>query len=175
MRLRLFTLLTTALLCLITSRLSAQSTVVLPDAPHVVAANLGEIIPEPPEVSRQPMLFPALPEPAAALMVALAPPPRPKVLDKKFITLGALVFGLTAMDMEFTQHCLQRHTCVELDPTLPHSRWGMYAVNTPVNAAVMYLAYKRRATGKWGWWLAPLIDIGAHLGGVGSNIRFLGR
>jgi hypothetical protein len=173
MHLRPLTLLTVPLLCLVAAHLSAQSAALLPDAPHVVAANLGEITPDPPDVWCQSMLFSALPEPAAALLVASPPPPRPKVVDKKFITLGALVFGLTAMDMEFTQHCLQRHTCVELDPTLPHSRWGMYAVNTPVNVAVMYLAYKRRATGKWGWWLAPLIDIGAHAAGVGSNIRFL--
>jgi hypothetical protein len=99
----------------------------------------------------------------------------PKVVDRTFLVLGGLVFGLTAMDMEFTQYCLHRHTCVELDPALPHSHLGMYAVNTPVNLAAMYYAYRRRATGKWGWWLAPAVAIGSHVGGLGSNIRFLGK
>lgn len=95
-----------------------------------------------------------------------------KVIDRNFILLGALAFGLTAADIELTQHCLKAKTCKELNPTLPLSRWGMYATNTPVNLAVMYFAYRRKASGKRGWWVAPLIDTGIHGVGIGSNIRF---
>lgn len=98
--------------------------------------------------------------------------PRRKVIDRNFLLLGALTFGLTAADIELTQHCLKEKTCVELNPTLPHSRWGMYAVNTPVNLAVMYFSYRRKASGKGGWWIAPLVDAGIHGVGIGTNIRF---
>ncbi len=134
------------------------------------------MIPEPPNVTREKTSAPLPPLTTAMLIVAEpVSAPKPKLMDKKFIALGVAVFGLTAMDLEFTQYCLHRGTCRELDPTLPNSHWGMYAVNTPTNVAVMYFSYRRRASGKWGWWLAPLIDIGAHVGGVGSNIRFLGK
>lgn len=98
--------------------------------------------------------------------------PKRKVADANFLLLGTLTFALTAADVELTQHCLHEKTCVELNPTLPHSRWGMYAVNTPVNFAVMYLSYRRKAAGKRDWWIAPIVDIGAHSIGIGSNIRF---
>jgi hypothetical protein len=180
MRVRTITLLWVLVLCLSAGEAVAQTTATLPNAPRLLTASLGELAPQPPDLSFGGFsLSSALPvRPVAALMVAtptVPPVSQPKVMDKKFIALGALVFGLTAMDMEFTQHCLQRHTCVELNPTLPHSRFGMYAVNTPVNLAVMYFSYRRRAAGKWGWWLAPVVDIGSHTVGVGSNIRFLGK
>jgi hypothetical protein len=111
-----------------------------------------------------------------ALLVTPAPPPsRPKVIDRKFIALSALILGLTAMDIEMTQSCMRSGVCVELNPTLPHSRAGMYAVNSATNLGVIYLAFRRRDHGKKDWWIAPLIDIGAHAGGIGSNIRFLGK
>lgn len=115
--------------------------------------------------------IPAVQPPPAAAMLA-SPEPSRKVMDRNFLLLGALTFGLTAADIELTQHCLEAKTCVELNPTLPHSRWGMYAVNTPVNLAVMYFAYRRKASGKRGWWIAPLIDTGIHGVGIGSNVRF---
>jgi hypothetical protein len=95
-----------------------------------------------------------------------------KVMDRNFLLLAGLTFGLTAADVELTQHCLKEKTCVELNPTLPHSRWGMYAANTPVNLAVMYFSYRRKASGKGGWWIAPLVDAGIHGVGIGTNIRF---
>jgi hypothetical protein len=180
MRFRIIMLLWVLVLGISADEAVAQTAATLPEAPRLLAVSLGELAPPSPDLSSGMFsLSSALPtRPVAALMVTtptVPPAAPPKVMDKKFIALGALVFGLTAMDMEFTQHCLQRHTCVELNPTLPHSRIGMYAVNTPVNLAVMYFAYRRRAGGKWGWSIAPLVDIGSHVVGVGSNIRFLGK
>jgi hypothetical protein len=166
---------------------NAQSIASLPEAPrpvHLTTATAGvvgtpiELAEETaplPDLARRPDLRSALPEMPALLLTAPQPPSRPKVIDKKFIVLTALVFGLTAMDIEMTQRCMHRGTCVELNPTLPHSRGGMYAVNTATNLGVMYLAFHRRNHEKRDWWIAPLIDIGAHVGGVGSNIRFLGK
>ncbi len=143
----------------------------LPDAPQATVSTLADNT-APPDFSELAARLP-LPAPAPMLVAATPQPPRPKLLDKKFLALGLLVFGLTALDVETTQHCLQRGICEELNPTLPRSHWGMYAVNTPVNVAVMYFSYRRRRSGKWGWWLAPLVDIGAHTAGVGSNIRWV--
>jgi hypothetical protein len=109
----------------------------------------------------------------APIGVAAAPEvPRRKLIDKKFVGLGVLVFGTTSLDMELTQHCLQRNQCVELNPTLPTSHWGMYATNTPVNLGVMWLARKRRAGGHWDWWLWPAIDAGIHVYGVTTNYKY---
>jgi hypothetical protein len=110
--------------------------------------------------------------PGSGFAVVAADRPAPRVMDRNFIILGALVFGLTAVDVEMTQHCLHAKTCVELNPTLPHSRLGMYAANTPVNLAVMYFSYRRKGAHKRGWWIAPLVDVGAHAVGIGSNLRF---
>ena len=152
---------------------AAQNTA-LPNAPSSTI-EVAEAVPPVPDLGREPALRVAPALMPAALVTAAEPPARPKIVDKKFIILGALAFGLTSMDLEFTQRCLHRGTCVELNPTMPHSHLGMYAVNTPTNLAVMYLAYRRRSHGKKDWWVAPVIDIGAHVVGVGSNIRFLGK
>ena len=95
-----------------------------------------------------------------------------RVIDKKFMALGVLAFATTSLDMELTQHCLQRQQCVELNPTLPTAHWAMYATNTPVNAGVMWLAYKRRKAGHRDWWIWPALDAGIHLYGVSTNARY---
>jgi hypothetical protein len=120
------------------------------------------------------LIKPAIPVKPVGVAAAPEVPTR-KMMDAKFMTLGTLVFATTAFDMELTQHCLQRGTCHELNPTLPTSHWGMYATNTPVNAAVMYLAYKRRQGGHRDWWIWPMVDTGIHIVGMGSNLRFLGK
>jgi hypothetical protein len=149
----------------------------LPNAPSMVTADLGAATPEPPNVSREMAAMTPLPPFTPAVLNLAQPAPRPKVnaTDKRFVALGAAVFGLTAMDLEFTQYCLHAGTCRELNPLLPHSRLGMYAVNVPINVAVMYFAHHRHAAAKADWWVAPAADIGSHMIGVGSNIRFLGK
>jgi hypothetical protein len=92
------------------------------------------------------------------------------VVDAKFVTMSALAMGLTIVDIEMTQHCLGNGTCQELNPLMPHSRAGMYAVNIPVNAAAMYLSYRLKAAGHKSWWIAPLAISGAHA--VGAGITF---
>jgi hypothetical protein len=137
----------------------ALAAVDFPDSPDTTADMAAPLPPAP-------AVTPVIPaEPAAKAA------PR-KIVDAKYLFLGAMVFGLTTADIELTQHCLHAGTCYEMNPTLPHSRLGMYAVNTAANAAVMYFAYRRRKSGKWGWWVAPVVDIGAHSVGLGSNIRF---
>jgi len=151
--------------CLVAS-VPAQT---LPDAPSAV--RLASV-----ESQSRPDVFavPLGPHPMFATYVE-PPADRPvrKTLDRNFALLGALTFGLTIVDVEMTQHCLHAGTCVELNPTLPHSHLGMYAANTPVNLAVMYWSYRRKAAGKRLWWMPPLVDIAAHAVGIGSNLRFL--
>lgn len=93
-----------------------------------------------------------------------------RVVDAKFVTMSALLMGLTISDLEKTQHCLAAHTCVEMNPMLPHSRAGMYAVNVPINAATMYLAYRLKSAGRRSWWIAPVLETAGHL--VGTGVRF---
>ena len=136
----------------------------------------------PPAGTPEAMILPSAPrqqailKPAAVVPMGVAESPevpgRARLIDKKFVGLGVLVFGTTSLDMELTQHCLQRNTCIELNPTLPTSHWGMYATNTPVNAGVMWLAYKRRQGKHWDWWLWPAIDAGIHVYGVTTNARY---
>jgi len=101
--------------------------------------------------------------------------PAKKVFDKKFAFLAVLATGLTVADYEMTQRCLARHSCVEADPLLPHSRAGMYATNIPLNAALFYWAYRRKAGGKRLWWLPPMAIIASHAVGVQSNLKFVGK
>jgi hypothetical protein len=96
--------------------------------------------------------------------------PKKRVVDAKFVAMSALVMGLTIGDLERTQHCLSQHTCVEMNPMLPTSRTGMYAVNIPINAGAMYLAYRLKAGGRRTWWIAPVTIAASH--GVGVAFRF---
>jgi hypothetical protein len=93
-----------------------------------------------------------------------------RVVDGKFIGMSALAMGLTVADIESTQHCLRNGTCRELNPLMPHSRLGMYAVNVPVNALAMYVSYRLKAGGHKTWWIAPIAISGAH--GVGAGFIF---
>jgi hypothetical protein len=95
---------------------------------------------------------------------------RSRVVDTKFIGMSALAMGLTIADIESTQHCLGNGTCRELNPLMPNSRAGMYAVSIPVNAVAMYLSYRLKASGHKTWWIVPLAISGAH--GVGVGFRF---
>ncbi len=108
--------------------------------------------------------------------VAIEAPAKPKkVFDKKFAALSFLAAGLTVADFEMTQRCLARHTCVEADPLMPSSRAGMYATNMPLNAALFWWSYRRKAEGKRLWWVAPLVIIGSHAAGVATNVPFIGK
>lgn len=110
-----------------------------------------------------------MPAPAAAFIAAA--PQKKKVLDAKFLLLVAVGTGLTIADYELTQHCLAHRTCVETDPLLPISRAGMYGTNIPLNAALYFWSYKRKAHGKRLWWVAPLAIAASHAVGVGTNLR----
>jgi hypothetical protein len=165
---RIVVLILVLLVCLATGAAADE----LPDAPSA-ARDLRATSPGDSDLTLLVVQPSLLQSPAATLLTAAEAPHKRKVMDRNFLLLGALTFGLAAADVELTQHCLNEKTCVELNPTLPRSRWGMYATNTPVNLAVMYFAYRRKAAGKGGWWIAPLIDAGIHGVGIGSNVRFV--
>jgi hypothetical protein len=99
----------------------------------------------------------------------------PKILDRSFLLMIGVGTGLTILDFEMTQSCLARRVCREANPLVPTSRAGMYATNIPLNAALYYWSYRRRASGKRLWWAAPLAIIASHAVGVASNVPFVGR
>jgi len=100
---------------------------------------------------------------------------RGKVMDGKFLAMIGIGTALTIADYEMTLRCLARRVCREANPLVPTSRSGMYASNLPLNAVLYYWSYRRRASGKRLWWVAPLVIIGSHAAGVGSNIPFVGK
>jgi hypothetical protein len=107
---------------------------------------------------------------SASYLVRPIEPAKPKpnrVADTKFIGMSALAMGLTIADIETTQHCLGDGTCRELNPVMPHSRVGMYAVNVPVNALLMYVSYRLKAGGHKTWWIAPIAISSSHAIGAG--------
>jgi hypothetical protein len=109
------------------------------------------------------------------LVSPLGPQKRHKVLDRNFLLLMGVGTALTIVDFEMTQSCLARRVCREANPVVPTSRAGMYATNIPLNAALYYWSYRRKASGKRLWWVAPLTIVGSHAVGVASNIPFVGR
>ena len=112
---------------------------------------------------------------AQPVIAETAPAKAKRVFDKKFAVLAGLAAGLTIADFEMTQRCLQRHTCAEADPLMPTSHAAMYATNLPLNAALFWWSYRRKQDGKRLWWLAPLMVVGSHVAGVGSNVGFVGN
>jgi hypothetical protein len=171
MRVRILTFL---LLVAVSTLAHGQLAPVFPTTSRDVTVNAlldpSSAVPEP---SSSAGLHAALPTQLSPVLAIATPPVSTKVIDSKFAALGALVFALTAADVELTQHCLHAKTCYEMNPTLPNSRWGQYAVNTATNLGVMYFSYRRKKSEKWGWWVAPVVDIGAHTFGVGTNLRFV--
>jgi hypothetical protein len=143
----------------------------LPNAPSsnrpLLDSDLAEVHAAPPALDLAAWVRPIAIEPAPAR--------KKKVFDKKFAVLSGLAAGLTIADFEMTQHCLQRRACVEADPLMPTSHAGMYLTNLPLNAALFWWSYRRKKEGKRLWWLAPLMVVGSHAAGVGSNIRFVGK
>lgn len=118
--------------------------------------------------SSEPLLALRL-QPAPAFRVTEPTKPKP-VVDRKFVVFSAVVMGLTIADLERTQHCLGNRTCVEMNPMLPHTRVGMYAVNVPINAMTMYLAYRMKSAQRKTWWILPSLVAAGH--GVGASARF---
>jgi hypothetical protein len=142
----------------------------LPDAPStVINATTAEVIPP----VFQPAPAAIQPAPSAPLLGKAVE--RTKVMDRKFLLLNGLVLASTTADMELTQHCQNSGSCVEMNPTIPRAHWAKHAVNAPTNLAVMYWSYRWKKQGKRLWWVPPLVDIGVHVVGLGSNIRFVGK
>ncbi len=139
----------------------------LPDSPSTVAG-AATVRLATPELN---------PAPLAVQPISPKPPTNTadehqKVIDKKFLSLNGLVLATTAADMELTQACQNAGTCTEMNPTIPRARWAKHMVNVPTNAAVIYWSYRWKKQGKRLWWVPPLVDIGVHAVGLGSNIRF---
>ncbi len=124
--------------------------------------------------------LPDAPIPASMITSRMTPQVRPvmatntakstRVVDTKFVVASVTLMALTIADLEKTQHCLANHSCVEMNPMLPHSRAGMYAVNLPINAATMYLAYRMKSQGRRTWWILPGLNAAGHL--VGTAFQF---
>ncbi len=112
------------------------------------------------------------PPPLVEPVLAVAPAPRARVMDKKFLILTGLATAFTVVDVELTQRCLHHGTCVELNPTLPTGHAAMYLANIPATGALFYWSYRRKAKGQKLWWLPALVDLAPHVAGAMDNTRF---
>ncbi len=130
-------------------------------------------LPDSPSAIVSSSLVGARPQPIVSqrlLKEQIEPGRSPHTSDRKFVLLSGLAMGLTIADFEMTQRCLAQRSCAEANPLMPASRAGMYASNVPLNMALLYWSYRRKAAGKRFWWVPPLMIIGSHAAGVGTNI-----
>jgi hypothetical protein len=102
---------------------------------------------------------------------------RPRLATKRPVLLLALAqVGAAALDVEMTQHCINKGTCYEANPLMPESRWGQYAVKGGVITSTLFFGLGlRRTEGKWArrlWWVPQAANIGASLYGASTGWRF---
>ncbi len=103
-----------------------------------------------------------------------------KMIDKKFVGLGATLFTTTTFDLETTFNCVQRHVCREanslISPLIKSGRPATYAVEGGIDIGIMYAAYRLRKSHnpvfQKLWWVMPLTGIGIHAVAGGANLRF---
>lgn len=87
-------------------------------------------------------------------------------VNRTLVGLASVTAALAAADVEATQRCLAVGTCREMNPLVPKSRVGAYAVEGSVMAGVVGVAYALKRHSARGWW-APLIAAsGAHAVGL---------
>jgi hypothetical protein len=59
-----------------------------------------------------------------------------------------LLFGATVVGIEGTQHCINAGTCRETNPLMGKSRAQKYAVATPLNGLLTWVAVREKQHGR---------------------------
>lgn len=97
-----------------------------------------------------------------------------KTADRNFWLLTGVSVAMTVADIEFTQHCLHKHTCHEGNPLIPTAdRTKLYPFQLGVTAAQSYLAYRLKEKGLKMWWLPQVSLSVSHGVGVAFGVRFV--
>ncbi len=115
------------------------------------------------------------------LLFAIRGEAQEKVVDKKFVLVGATMHLSMIVDGKTTFDLLKRcPECYEKNPLVaPFIKRGpvvAYMAGTVAEVGVMYVAYKMKGSDnaflRKTWWLAPIVITALHTKGALMNYRF---
>jgi hypothetical protein len=93
---------------------------------------------------------------------------RPRVFTKKFAAVAILAGLATVADVEMTAHCVQMPACIEGNSSIygiRPSRARLYAINAPITALGILVAYGFKHEGyNTTWWIpvAPIVIVHSY-------------
>jgi hypothetical protein len=118
---------------------------------------------------------------AQADMLTYQPPSKieKKVIDTKFVAVGAYLVAMTIFDVETTFSAV-RNGAHEANPIMkPFVNSGRpvtYAIEFAIDAAILFLAYELKKSKNPNlnktWWVVPMISGTAHGVCAGLNLRY---
>ena len=94
----------------------------------------------------------------------------PRTLSSGFFLFHGLHLGMAVLDVEFTQHCIANHHCVEGNPLMPSSHAGQLGINFALVGYGAFVSYKLKKQDRKLWVLSPTVGIAAHTVGVATGI-----
>jgi hypothetical protein len=97
-------------------------------------------------------------------------PVRRRTLGASFYLLNGLSFGMAALDVELTQHCISTHKCREGNPLIPSSHAGALGISFALVGSGTWASYQMKKHESHIWWIAPISGIAGHAVGVTSGL-----
>jgi hypothetical protein len=97
-------------------------------------------------------------------------PVRRRTLGPSFYLLNGLSFGIAALDVELTQHCISTHKCHEGNPLIPSSHAGALGISFALVGSGTWASYQMKKHESHIWWIAPISGIAGHTVGVTSGL-----
>ena len=98
-----------------------------------------------------------------------------KVVDKKFLAVGAGLALASVYDFETTFHALNNCNCREgnpiMRPFISRGRPASYVMSAAMNTAAMLAAYKLKKNHPKIWWIIPVCFTAGHVFAGSSNLR----
>jgi hypothetical protein len=98
------------------------------------------------------------------------------VIDKNFYIASAVLTASSVYDLETTFAALKngaREGNPIMRPIINAGRPVAYPVNMAINSGIMYLSYRYKKRGYYGWWLLPTVVTIGHTVAGSLNLRFV--
>jgi hypothetical protein len=98
------------------------------------------------------------------------------VIDKNFYIASAVLTASSVYDLETTFAALKngaREGNPIMRPIINAGRPVAYPVNMAINTGIMYLSYRYKKRGNYGWWLLPAVGTIGHTVAGSLNLRFV--
>jgi len=99
-----------------------------------------------------------------------ATPLRHRSIGSKFYLLNGLSFGMAALDVEMTQHCLATHKCREGNPLMPSSHAAALGISFSLVGSGTWVSYRLKKSQSRTWWIAPTGGIASHAVGLVTGL-----